>query len=267
MAIGQDALEGGMRLSQVRRTKKFLITAQIVIAVLAVIVLTAVGGNVQLKPFYFDVGVFLYLLILMVFIISVEGLLFRLLEVRFAKTESAKYFMLKTTARRGLWVTAAAAVCLLAVLTPFLLDAVSDQTSTSGVTAGADAFFNRDPLGLTTVDRITLDSDGPSEVLIVSEANYLAYSGDLERLRQASEVRVPDASPGVVVDFPHGPFGQYYVVVGSGEAVSYGLYSSLSPFFVWFVSLFAALFIVANLAWIMYTLPIRQRFAQGAIYR
>jgi len=267
MAVGQEQLEGGMRLSQVRRTKKFLIAAQAVIAVVAVVVLTAWGGNVQLKPFYFDVGVFLYLLILMAFVIMVESLLFRLLEVRFAKTDSAKYYMLKTTARRGLWIIAVSAVVLLLVLTPFLLDAVSEQTSEVGTTASVASFFNRDPLGLTTVDHVSVDSDGPAEVVVVSEAAYLAYAGDPQLLRQFSELYVADASTRATLDFPSGPFGQYYVVVLSGDEVSYGLHRALSPFFVWFVSLFATLFIVANAVWITYTLPVRQRFAKGAIYR
>jgi len=220
---------------------------------------------VQLKPFYFNVGVFLYFLLLMMFIIAMEGLVFRLLEVKYAKTDSAKYYMLKTTARRSMAVMAVWVVVLLLVLTPFMLDTVTEVTSETGATSGATPFFSRDALGLTTVDRISLDSDAPTGVLILSEANYLLYYGDWDLMRQYSEASIPDASSGVTITFPAVPFGQYYLV--AEDEVSYSIHRSMSAFFVGFVTLFAVLFIGSHAAWLVYTTPLRQRFVKGAIYR
>lgn len=265
MAIDGEELEGGIRLAQVRATKKYLIIAQAIISMVAVIILVVAGGNFQLKPFYFDVSVFLYFLLMMLFIIVVELLVFRLLEVKYAKTDSAKYYMLKTTARHSIVVMAISAIALFLVVTPYMLDTVTDVTSVDGSTSGRVSFYSRDALGLTTVDRITVDSDQPAEVIIVSEANYLAHSGDWTRLKQVAEGHASDASSRVVLEFSPAPFGAYYILT-DGE-ITYSIHSSLSAFFVGFLSLFATLFIGAHASWLVYTIPLRQRYVRGAIFR
>jgi len=266
MAIDQGALEGGIRLAQVRRTKKLLIAVQAVIAVIAVIALTIMGGDLQLKPLYFDIGAFLYFLILMAFIIAVESLIFRLLEVRYAKTDSAKYYMLKITTRRSKWVIAISAIVLLLVLIPFALDIVTDSISESGHTSGAVSFFNRDALGLTSVESITVHGDKGAEVLIITENNYLDHAGDLEMLRHFSEAYASDLSSGAELPLPPAPFGKYYIVAEGGD-VDYTLYRSVSSFFMGFVTVFSVLFIITHAAWILYTTPLRKYYAEGAIYR
>ena len=265
MAIDGEELEGGMRLAQVRATKKYLIIAQAIISLLVVIGLVVTGGKFQLKPFYFDVGEFLYFLLIMVFLIAAELLVFRLLEVKYAKTDSAKYYMLKTTARHSIIVMVISAIVLLLVVTPYVLDSVTEVTSHDGTTSDADRFYSRDVLGLTTVDRITVNSDLPTEVIVISEENYLANKNDWKRMREVSEAYVPDASPGAVMEFTPVPFGAYYIVT-SGD-IAYNIHSGLSPFFVGFVTTFATLFIGAHATWLVYTMPLRKRYVRGAIFR
>lgn len=61
------------------------------------------------------------------------------------------------------------------------------------------------------------------------------------------------------------PFDTYHIVT-NGE-VTYSIHSTLSPFFVGFVTMFATLFIGAHAAWLVYTTPLRQRYIRGAIFR
>ncbi len=265
MAIDGEELEGGMRLAHVRATKKYLIIAQTIISVLVVIGLVVTGGKFQLKPFYFDVSVFLYFLLIMVFLIAAELLVFRLLEVKHAKTDSAKYYMLKTTARHSMIVMIVSAIALLLIVTPYSLDSVTEVTSHDGSTSSVATFYSRDVFGLTTVDRITVDSDLPAEVIVISEANYLAYSNDWSRMREVSEAYVADALPGSSLEFAPAPFGTYYIVT-DGE-ITYNIHSTLSSFFVGFVTTFATLFIGTHAAWLVYTMPLRQRYVRGAIFR
>ena len=265
MAIDGEELEGGIRLAHVRTTKKYLIVAQTIISLLVVIGLVVAGGKFQLKPFYVDVGVFLYFLLIMVFLIAAELLIFRLLEVKYAKTDSAKYYMLKTTARHSIIVMVVSAIALLLVVTPYVMDSVTEVTSHCGATSDEATFFSRDVFGLTTVDRITVDSELPAEVIVISDANYLAYNGDWTRMRETSEAYVPDASSGAVMEFSPMPFDTYHIVT-NGE-VTYSIHSTLSPFFVGFVTMFATLFIGAHAAWLVYTTPLRQRYIRGAIFR
>lgn len=269
MEINKEALEGGVRLSSVRRTKKYLMIVQVIIVFAAVVLLLTTGGNVQLVPFYFDIGSFIYFVILMALVIGVEGFVFRLLEIKYIKSSSSKYYMLKTSTRRSLTVIAISAVVIVLLLTPFVANVIANATSEAGTTNTTSTFFNRDALGLTTVDRVRVISSQPAEVLIVSEANYLLYAGDIVGLRQHSEVSTLDATPGVELTMPQAPFGKYFIVVNSeeGAAVSFTVHRVLSPVFVGFVTLFAALFIGFNAGWIVYIYPLRKKFAKGAIYR
>ena len=96
----------------------------------------------------------------MAFIIAVESLIFRLLEVSTLR-RTAKYYILKITTRRSKWVIAISAIVLLLVLYHSRSTSLP-IISESGHTSGAVSFFNRDALGLTSVESITVHGDkGP----------------------------------------------------------------------------------------------------------
>ncbi len=222
-----------------------------------------------MKPFYFNVGSILYFVILMALVIGVESLFFRMLEMKYTRSVSAKYYMLKTSMRQSAMVIVVSAAVMVLLLTPYMANGIANSTSESGTTTASASFVNRDPLGLTTVDKIHIVSGQQAEVLIVDEENYLLYVGDMTALQQHAAVMVTDSSPGVDVTFPQTPFGKYYIVVNSDQPVevSYTVHKTLSPTFVAFVTLFAALFIGFYAIWLVTALRMRKSFAKGAIYR
>jgi hypothetical protein len=264
-----NTLEGGVRLAQVRKAKRNLMIVQMVIVVAAVIALTYMGGEIQLKPFFFNIGSVLYFVILMALVIGVESFVFTYLEQWFTKSFSAKSYMLKRSVRRSLAIIAVAALAMVLVLTPFMANAIANSTSESGSTATIAVFHNRDGLGLTTVDRIYLVSRAPAEVIIVSQANYQLYAGNMAALRQHAVLTAEDVSPGLDLTFPQTPFGEYYLVVSSDapEEVTYTVHRTLSPTFVAFISLFGALFVGFNAAWILLATKVRSRYTKGSAYR
>jgi hypothetical protein len=242
---------------------------QVVIVLASVLVLTIVGGQVQMKPFYFNIGSILYFVILMALVIGVEGLFFKLLEMRYMRSASAKYYMLKASMRRSVVIVAISAVVIVLLLTPFMADVIANSTSEKGATTTTASFVNRDSLGLTTVDNVFVVSGGKAEVMIVSEANYLLYAGDMTALRQHAAVTTEDSSPGVELKFPQTPFGKFYIVVNSDRPVEviYTVHKTLAPTFVAFATLFATLFIGFYTIWIVTAFRIRKNYAKGAIYR
>ncbi len=264
-----NTLEGGVRLAHVRKTKRDLMIVQVVIVVAAVIVLTYMGGEIQLKPFYFNIGSVLYFIILMALVVGVEGFFFTYLEQWYTKSFSARSYMLKRSIRRSMMVIALAAVALFLVLTPFVANAIANATSESGSTTTAAVFHNRDELGLTTVDNIHVVSSSPAEVIIVSQGNYEIYAGDMQGLKHHAVLTVDDASPGLNLAFPHAQFGEYYLVVNSETPVevTYTVHRTLSPTFVAFVSMFAILFIGFYAAWIVLASTIRKKYTKGVAYK
>ncbi|MDW5561653.1 MAG: hypothetical protein SA339_00375 [Methanomassiliicoccus sp.] len=264
-----NALENGVRLAQVRNAKRNLMIVQVVIVLAAVIVLTYMGGDIQLKPFYFNIGSILYFMILIALVIGVEGFFFTYLEQWYTKSFSAKSYMLKRSIRRSLIVIAIAAVAMFLVLTPFIANGIANATSESGKTMTVATFDNRDELGLTAVDTIHVVSGSPAEVIVVSAANYEQYAGSMEALRQHAVLTADDTSPGLDLTFPDSPFGMYYIVVNSDQSVevSYTVHRTLSPTFVAFISMFSLLFIGIYAAWVLMAMKIRSRFTKSSVYR
>jgi hypothetical protein len=269
MGLNREALEGGVHLAHVRATKKKLMLVQVAIVLLAVILLTALGGEIQVKPFYFNIGSILYFIILMALIVGVEGFFFRYLELKHMKSQSAKSYMLKTSIYRSLIIIAISSAVLIIVVAPFLANAVANFSSETGTTTTAAPFNNRDPLGLTTVDRIWLESAANAEVIIISDANYQTYKGDAEQLRQYAVMTTKESSAGVELQFPQTPFGMYYIVVDPDNPmeVSYTVHRTPSPTFVAFVTLFALAFIAAYAGWVAFAFQTRKQFTKGAIYK
>jgi hypothetical protein len=268
MTIDRETLEGGMRLNKVRKIKQYLMIVQVVVVFAAVILLILAGGSIQLKPFYFNIGSILYFVILMALVMGVEGFIFRMLEIKYTRSNSSKYYMLKSSTRRSMVVIAVSAVVLVLLATPFMADVIANLTGETDRTADAVSFYSRDPLGLTSVDKIHIVSDTATEVIVISEANYLSYVGDDVKLRQHAVTLVVDASVGVDIAFPAVSFEKFYIVVlGTDTPITFTIHKILAPVFASFVSLFALLFIGAYAGWVIYTTPLRKQYSKNAIYR
>jgi len=273
MEGGREALAGGFRLQRVRKVKLYLYIVQLLFVIGIVIFVLAAEGRFSLKPFYLPINSFIYFVLLMALIFSAEGFVFKTLEMRFSRSHSTKYYMAKIAVRRSLVIVLVAAVVLLIFWTPPVTKGIEDVLSKSGTVTGVASFYNEDPLGLTTTDRVTLTAvDGTARVYVVSEKHYRVYSHDMDMLSYFRINGQDDlADPTISFDFPRSDYSLYYIVIdhrySNATAVTYTLHQNLSSTFIEFVPLFALLFIITNLGWIFYLIPMKRRYAAGAIYR
>ncbi|HVO77709.1 MAG TPA: hypothetical protein VMS79_02450, partial [Methanomassiliicoccales archaeon] len=135
------------------------------------------------------------------------------------------------------------------------------------------AFYDRDALGLTSVDTVTVTSqNGPAYVYLVSSANYQSNKDNISklmlfRINTASD----EANPTVTIDTSGLPFGQYYIVLDTlnseATSVSYTIHPALSSTFIGYVPLFALLFIISHAGWVLYLRPVMKRYSSRAIYK
>lgn len=260
-------------MARVRRTKTLLYVVQIVLIFGIAIFLLETAGEFSMKPFFLPINSFIYFVILMGLIFTVEGFIFKRLEIRFTESMSSKYYMAKMATRRALVIIAIAAIVVLLLWLPPVADGIESALSTEGMVNGTSSFYNKDPLGLTSTEAVTLRAEGSeAQVYVVSESYYLVYSNNMDNLRyfriNTQNYMVDSES---TFTFPEGDYEKFYVVTddrySSAESVSYTLHQDLSPTFMDFVPLFALLFIVANAAWIAYLVPLRKRYSVSAIYR
>jgi len=276
MEKGRVALEGGWRLERIRRMKLYLYIIQIVLAVAITVFLIVIGKGFSLKPFYLPVNSFIYFVLLMGLIIGAESFFFMVLEIRLSQSASSKYYMAKKFTRRAIIIIAISVVIVVVLWVPFVSQAIEDQLSDSGNVGNVKDFTNKDPLGLTGVDRIAIRSIGKTaNVYIVSEGNYVDNQNNMSYLAShrinSNNYYVDVNQPSFSFAFPDTVYGTYYIVVedlgGTPTQISYTLQKNISSTTLDNVPIFALIFAVIYAFAIVYLRFLMRKHVKGAIYR
>ena len=279
MKYDAGKLEGGYRLVHIQKTKKYLFVAQAIIILAFAIYLLWEEGGFSMKPFFISVNSFIYFVLIMFIVIMVEGFVFILLELRFMRSQSAKFIVTQRSMRSSLlWgVVALIAILLLwAPILPEMLDANmgagGSVSSDSSTVPGIATMFNSDPLGMVEVGRIELLSDGHlAEVFILTEANYELFKDDGKAVLGA--YRINDdylADPEIDVEFPETRHSRFYILVYSADdvpvTVSYDTSRNVNTSLVSYLPPILAVFLIGSVLWAVYMFMMNKRFKEG-IYR
>jgi hypothetical protein len=279
MKYDAGKLEGGYRLVHIQKTKKLLFTFQAVIILAFAIYLLWAEGGFSLTPFFLSVNSFIYFVLIMGIVVMVEGFVFIVLELRFMRSNSAKFIITQRSMRSSmLWaaVSLIAILLLWAPILPEMLDAnmgaQGSVSSDSSTDPGIATMFNSDPLGMVEVTRIEMQSDGPqAEVFILTEANYKLFKDDGKAVLGA--YRVNDdyrADPEIDVEFPATEHSRFYILVYSVDdapvTISFDTSRNVNTSLVNYLSPILAAFLIGNTLWAVYMFMVNKRFKQG-IYR
>ena len=280
MLSGKEALAGGYRLANVRRVKRILFIVQIIILISIPILVVLIEGRASLVPFYLPINSFIYFILLMALIMAIEGFFFKILEMRLIQSPSTNYYIAKSAIRKSLIVIAVSAFVIVLLWTPLISQAIANSFNQTESMTNVDSpaaaefvvFYDRDPLGLGAVDKITVTSStGAARVYLVSEKNYLSFSNNLSQLipyRINSQDYIVESQ--LDINLNPLPYGKYYLVLDTvrsdASSVDVVIQKAISPTFLSYVPFFAMLFIVAYGAWMAYMLPVKRKFASSAIY-
>lgn len=281
MLSGKEELAGGYRLANVRKTKRYLYIAEVLILISAVILVILVEGRAALKPFYLPINSILYFVLIMLLIIMIEGFVFTVLEMRLIKSASTKYYITKVAARRAMIIIVVAVIVVVLLWTPFIASAFQSALTTKGSlannhqwTASSDVAFNdRDPFGLSAVSQINIHAvGGEARVYVVSEQNYQRFAGNVSQM-VPYRINTNDyiANTELTIQISNLPIGKYYIVLDTvrsvATSVNYEIQSTMSPTFMSYVPFFAIIFAAANAAWLAYLFPLQRKYSGSAIYR
>lgn len=271
-------LEGGYRLAHINRTKKYLFMAQAIIILVFAIYLLVAEGGLSMNPFFLSVNSFLYFVLIMLLVISLEGFIFIILEMRFMRSDSAKFVMTQRAFRSSLVWAVVALIALMLLWTPVLPEMLEQDlgeadsiSSSSSTVPGIDTMFNSDALGLTGVDQITFSATGLSEIFILTEDNYERFKNSGKGVLGGYRVNLDYlADPEIVVDFPDTTHSRFYILVYSVDnvpiTVDYSTTAKVSSSMMGYLPLLMLLFLVTQAAWAVYMFTMNKRFKQG-IYR
>lgn len=275
MPLSKKVLEDSVRLGRLRRIKMTLYIVQVVMLVALAFVLVFVIGDATMTPsLYLPLDQFGAVMALLLLVVCIESFFFRMMEIRFARSSSAKHLMAKNSITRSIFLAAVSAVITIILMVQPVL-AVAEDAAQRTVTATAAepySFWSRDPLALQRVSELQASSTQSVQIYLVDDATYQDHVGEIEEmyfLRLNRDDYQLDGS--LALNVPVMEHTLLHVVVNDlsspGAVVTVVLVKDTSEMFTGIVALIALAFVVANIAWVAYLIPIERKYSQGSIYK
>ncbi len=276
MPVTGKVLEDSIRLSRIRRIKIMLYMVQVVLLVSMAFVFTFVVGEATLTPtLYLPLDTFSAILVLLLLIICVESFFFRILEIKFARSSSARHLMAKNSIRRGLAIAVATGVVAIILTVPAVLGSVERSTnrevSLSPVVTEA-SFYSSDPFSWTSVRSIEVTSTKLIHVYLVEDSVYQAYAGNMSALyifRLNTDSYAINHT--VMISVPVVIYTKFHIVLNDMQNPGIGatavIQRTLSNTISGMVGLLMIAFVAANIAWVVYLMPIERKYSVSSIYR
>jgi hypothetical protein len=244
---------------------------------LAFIVAFVLGNAAMTPRLHLPIASFIAVIVLLLLIICVESFFFRMLEIRFARSSSARHLMAKNSMKRAILIAAITGIVTIILTVPAILGAAEDASDDSmiiGPDSNPPSFWSTDPLELMIADKVRVQAAATVEIYLVTAKNYDEYSYNMwslfnVRLNRASSQYVVDEE--IVIDVPKGDYVQYYLILNdinnTGVSVTIFIEKLASHTFTGVVSLFMIAFVVSNVAWFAYLVPIERKYSAGSIYK
>jgi len=277
MPVSGKVLEDSIRLSRIRRIKLTLYAVQAVMLVaLGFLVIFAMGGARMTPSLYVPVDSFIVVMVLLLLIICLESFFFRILEIRFARSSSARHLMAKNSIKRAILIAiVTGGLAIVLTFQPVLGGLESAASDTVIVSPGVvpPDFYSSDIFALSRVFEVEVTAPEVIQVYLLDDEIYQSNRDNLSalytfRLNKANYVV---DSTGITIDVPQGGYTRYHLVLNDmdnpGTSATAIIQKSASPIFTGLGSLLMISFAVANGAWAAYLMPIERKYSVGSIYR
>jgi len=275
MPVSGKVLEDSIRLDRIRWIKRTLYIVQAVLLVVLGFMVVYVGG-VQLKPFYLPLDAFVAVMVLLLLVICVEGFFFRVLEIRFARSSSARHLMAQNSMKKALLIAVVAGVLAAVLLVPPIIGGVEDALEkTDQVLPGEAAeIWTKDALALARTVELKVTAAQTVDVYLVTENVFDQYNGDLSTLyyyRLNENSYTVTSGQVLTVDVPQKAHSLFYLVLNDmespGASVTVVSVKEVTETFTGLVAVLLVAFVVANVAWTAYLAPIERKYSEGSIYK
>lgn len=281
MPASGKVLEDSIRLSRIRKIKLTLYIVQAVMLVVLGMVLIFFAGGAMLKPYlYIPLDSFLAVVVLLMLIISLESFFFRILEIKFARSSSARHLMAMRSMKRALIVIILAGILAAVTSVPPILGALENATDKTVDVSPADppSFYSSDTFALITSTRVDVTAPRLVEIYLMDDEVFNRYWGipEAEFLEAMYSYRLNTDNfvvlPGVVlsVAVPQQEFMRYHLVLNdfdNGTSAQATIVKETSSTFTGIVSLLLIALVVTNVAWFAYLIPIEKKYSSGSIYK
>lgn len=276
MSAHREMLEGEAYWGRIRGIKRRLFVLELVLIAVLGGVLIFFSSEFQTNPFFIPFDSLLWFVIIMAFVIEIEGFVFRIMQIRIAKSDSTKHLMTINSMRKAVVIVIIAALIAVVFLTPAIVDGMEGSLTVRGEIRpdSPQQFLPSDPLGLSRITTVSVHCDVVAEVYIVSTFNYDLHKGDWPALKGSALNEMTIVNHDLVIRMPNVTYAVFYIlidptssVIGDLTVASYSLEMQLSDTLTSFAPLMAIVFLIANAIWIAYLFPLGRKYASGSIYK
>lgn len=276
MPVTGKVLEDSLRLSRIRRIKIMLYIVQAVLLLALAILFTFVLGTATLTPTLFiPLDTFSAIVVLLLLIICIESFFFRILEIRFARSSSARHLMAKNSIRRATAIAVVSAVVAIILTVPSVLSAVESSTNdklTLTRLSTEGSFYSSDPLSWTSIQTVDVTASKIVQVYLVEDNVFLLHEGNMSAMftfRLNTNDYIVDKN--IEINVPKGVHARFHLILNDvdnpGTGATAVIERTLSTTITGMIGLLMIAFVAANLAWVAYLMPIERKYSVSSIYR
>jgi len=254
---------------EIRRIRNYIFSIEIILIV--IIMLNAMYESILIDPFYLPMGYLLLFILLLVFLISVEGLWFKYIFIKKSRSFKKRVKLIKDyrNTAQSAFVTAIVILIILLSLNflPFINDMLRTDESvkfSNLETEKSTNFEDQDLFGLTQTNNLDLDSNNTVGLkLHVRELSKDDSNNIREKeLGNQSDLEYQLDSP----DFQLGYAGKkeyHFFILNVGNtnvSCKYSINREISKPFIFNILLFMIFFIITSIIWLAYLGVIRKRY-------
>ena len=279
MPASGKVLEDSIRLSRIRKIKLSLYTIQAAMLIALAFLLIFVLGNASISPVLFlPLNSFIAVMVLLLLILCLESFFFRILEIKFARSSSARHLMAKNSIKRSVIIAIVTGLFAMMLAVPSIRGGIENygNTTTEVSPAEAPAFYSSDVFALINVVEVHATAPKNVQVYLLEDSVYKQYNGNGSmaayytfRLNTNDFDVIPDSTTTITVP-NSGSYVKYRLVLNDwnqGTGATIVIEKQMSSTFTGIVSLLLIAFLVANIAWVAYLIPIERKYSVGSIYK
>jgi len=270
-----DKLEGSYQITRIKRLEKIAFIPQI-IGIFVVFAIFLYLDGAQLKPFYLPLYLPFLIITVWILILAIEFFVFRLVEIKFRKSASAKFLMADRSMKKSMWAVAVFGVVCLLLFTPYLPEQIEStlEVNEEVEVLGEEAiyFTPRDRFDFTRVSDISvevLDQNASVDVYIITEEYFEDGQYGMRLNRAMDDPQEATADESFYYDMPFLSFDEYRLLLISEEPVNvrYEIAIELPNTRVYPFAILSLGFLISYSVFGAMMYPIKKKHSDEAIYR
>jgi hypothetical protein len=273
MATSREILESTYRAGRMKKMRTFVYASHVVLAIILLIVMAMLTEGAGTYIFVVPLELIIFILALIILIVNIESFFFKFFGIKYAKTDSEKFLMVKDYFKKGIIIIIVATIifAIAFIIVPMSEENI-DSTDKAVIVGEYNVSFRpRDPFGTINLKKIIVEqTEGNTkmDIFIMHESDFNSnYFGKRLNIKEEQSKDLTELEYEFKGYIPQDDYVLSIDSKGILANVTYTFEREISGPLVMYLTLFPLIFIVANTVWVAYLLPKRKKYGKTSIYK